>query len=134
MKTPYVTQCGHACCAGCLRGWFESKLEENLRPYQAVNHFPLRHSPSACRQIPQSFAQLDALKNVLQEHGCFIRPIFRYKCPICREMCTKAPTRDYALQEVLNEARVALGGLLDVELADDVMTWPKPPFAGLFLL
>lgn len=130
----YSTSCGHACCPGCLRGWFENKLQANLEPYLTVNHYSLRHPPTACQMIPSSFVQLDQLKTALQEHGCFLRPIFRYPCPMCRTPCARAPTQDFALQEVLNEARVALGPLLDVSLAEEPRMYPTPPFSGLFLL
>ncbi|TEB21609.1 hypothetical protein FA13DRAFT_1716709 [Coprinellus micaceus] len=130
MRNPFLTECGHAYCSGCLRGWFETQLRDNLSPYAAHNHHSLHHRGMACQRIPTSIAQLDALKNALQEHGCRIRSIFRYSCPDCRATSSKIPVRDYALQELLEGARHALGRLLEVNVAPQSSV---TPFQGLFL-
>ncbi|KAJ2912100.1 hypothetical protein MD484_g8305, partial [Candolleomyces efflorescens] len=130
MEVPYMIECGHAFCSGCLRTWFETSLSQKLKDYSDSDHQHMNHRDTECNIIPKSFLEYLHLIQALDEHNVHPRRVFRYSCPTCRYVTGQEPALGYALRDILKGARKILSDRLKVEVAKSSSV--EGPFEGLF--
>ncbi|KAJ2911996.1 hypothetical protein MD484_g8420, partial [Candolleomyces efflorescens] len=75
MRKPYITQCGHSWCSGCLRQYFRTKLAGRIHRYASLDHTGIRynHGVSECTTVPEDSIEQQLLINALRQHHCNLR-------------------------------------------------------------
>lgn len=118
-------QCGHSFCLECLQKYLENARVKYSE--QAPRYHPIRASYIDALRCPRTNPEsyLEAAQWVTDNPGpC-------YTCPLCEEVLSRSPIKDYRLKEMAESLQEHSGGTYDQDDRDGV---ENPGMFDRFLL
>jgi hypothetical protein len=89
-----LVECGHSFCYGCLRGWFHTCIERQVR---------YRDVPKHLKSAPYTAAKL---RELFDDGHIYVA---QFTCPLCRVIVRSRPIEIYQFKNLVHEANQLFG-------------------------